>query len=619
MKKLRYLAIALLLALSLTPFISGFQGRTVNAYSLENGEKVYSILTDRIMYETQSPYYETINTFEAWIQLPSDVADSVEGGVIMGNYFNEHNKFPGTVNFGVGKNGNFKLFWNNGSFIHNFTSVDLRNGEWTHVAIVRDAEEDVIHYYVNGELMESVEFVLGECVSNLRFGIGTDWNNWYAEKTPFYGKIEQVTVYSTAQPQEVICEDMGKHVITSNERDGLMSNWYFGKSWSFDNELIEDTANTGNHCTVGTYDKYVEVEEFEDYDYSFLVIPDMQIMNAYKKENFIAQSQWIIDSAKELNTQFVMYLGDMTEHKYSKEPELSTSEWETARLCLSMLDGKVPYTFVPGNHDYNDWGATRDTSNLNTYLPYEKYSKTSYFGGAFQEGYIDNYYSLFDVGNVKYLIFSLEYLPRINVINWVDRIISENPDRRVIITTHYFMECSGVLHSSAYNPYNYSDSYGAQQMWDKVLSKHPNVFMAFSGHIPADYLFRRQDKGIHGNTLTSVLVDLQGAMMSSAMNTLLVVKVNERNKTMNFCYYSPEYDACYNLQNQFTMSFADEFNPTVGGVDEQKDNNVQVLANNEVSEDGENASTLNGVAAMSFTGLTAMCAIVKAKRKEEQI
>ena len=618
MKKLRYLAVALLVALTVTPFASAFKNTTVNAYSLENGEKVYSILTDRIMYETQAPYDETINTFEAWIQLPSDVADGVEGGVIMGNFYNEHNKFPGTVNFGVGKNGNFKLFWNNGSFTHNFTSVDLRNGEWTHVAIVRDAEEDVIHYYVNGDLMESVEVVLGECISNLRFGIGSDWNNWYGDKTPFYGKIEQITLYSTAQSQEIICEDMSKRVITSDERVGLMSNWYFGKNWSFDNEMIEDTSSTGNHCTVGTYDKYVEVEEFEDYDYSFMVIPDMQIMNAYKKENFTQQSQWIIDNADDLNTQFVMYLGDMTEHKYSKEPELSLSEWETAQACLYMLDGKVPYTFVPGNHDYNDWGATRDTSNLNTYLPYEKYSKTSYFGGAFQEGHIENYYSLFDVGSVKYLIFSLEYTPRINVVNWVDRIISENPDRRIIITTHYFMDCNGLMHSRTYNPYNYSDSYGAQQMWDKVLSKYPNVFMAFSGHIPCDHLVRRVDKGVHGNTFRSVLVDLQGAMMSSAMNTLLVVKVNERNKTMNFCYYSPEYDACYNLQNQFTFSFADEYNPTVGGVEECGNGGLsQQLAVQGNGEVADNGGAQTAVAAMSVTGLTAMCAIIKGKRKEE--
>lgn len=613
MKKLRFLAVALVLTGVMTSLFMGVATK-VGAYSLVNGEKVYSIATDRIMYETQNPYTETINTFEAWIQLPSNLADSIVGGVIMGSFYNDNAKVPGTVNFGVGTNGNFHLYWNNGAFTHTFESVDLRNDTWTHVAIVRDSTANKIYYYVNGDLCEEVDVNLGECVSTLRFGIGTDWNNWYADKTPFFGKIEQVTVYSTAQSQETICEDMNKQVITPSEREGLMSNWYFGKAWSFDNELVEDTGACQNHCTVGTYDKYVEVEEFDDFDYSFLLVPDMQLMNAYKKENFYQQSQWIIDSKEELNTQFVMYLGDMTENKYTTDPELSTNQWQTARACLSMLDGKVPYTFVLGNHDYNDWGATRDTSMFNQHFPYEKYSQDAHFGGAFQEGYMDNYYALFEVGSVKYMILCLEYLPRINVVNWADRMISEHPDHRVIVTTHYFMECFGLMNSGSYNPYAYDDSYRAQQMWEKVLSKHSNVFMAFSGHVPSDYVVKRQDKGVHGNTVTSCLVDLQGAMMSSAMNTLLVVKVNERNKTMHFCYYSPEFDACYNLQSQFTFSFADEFNPTVGA--HESEQNVELIQDEITNEESQNID--NGVWAMGVMGLATGFAVIKGKRKEEQ-
>ena len=609
MKKFKIsVAIALLSAL-IIPFTAGYAIKA-NAYSLENGEKVYSIITDGIMYETQKTYTQTINTFEAWIQLPSNLADSIVGGVIMGSYYNAHAKVPGTVNFGVGTNGNFHLFWNNGSFKYTFESVDLRNDKWTHVAIVRDSQNDKILYYVNGELMEEVDVVLGECVSNLRFGIGTDWNNWYDDKTPFYGKIEQVTVYSTAQSQETIIEDMGKQVITSSEREGLMSNWYFGKRWTFDNNIIKDTANTQNHCTVGTYDRYVEVKPVEDYDYTLLVVPDMQIMSHYKPENFYAQSQWIVDTAKSLNTQFVMYLGDMTESKYVNDPEASTREWNVASQAIGMLDGVVPYSVVLGNHDYNDWAATRDTSMFNSYFSYDKYSKLDHFGGAFKEGYMDNYYSLFEVNGVKYMIFSLEYNPRINVVNWVDRMISEHPDRRVIITTHSFTYLDNEFVSGPFNQYNYSDSLKAQQIWDNMLRKHANVFMTFSGHIPADYLVGRKDIGDHGNVVTSYLVDLQGAMMTSMMNTLLVIKVKESTKTMHFCYYSPEYDACYNYQSQFSFSFADENNPTVGGAEVSNVSAVESQSENDTNQ-------TNGVMAMGFTGLMATCAVIKLKRKEE--
>ena len=48
------------------------------------------------------------------------------------------------------------------------------------------------------------------------------------------------------------------------------------------------------------------------------------------------------------------------------------------------------------------------------------------------------------------------------------------------------------------------------------------------------------------------------------MDNLCMVKINERKKIATFQYYSPSYDACFNIQNQFDISFADAKNPTVG-------------------------------------------------------
>ncbi len=615
MKKLRFLTVALLLAAVIMPFAVGYTTTKVEAYSLVNGEKVYSIATDRLMYETEETFDQTINTFEAWINLPSTLADSIVGGVILGNYYNEPFGYAGCVNFGVGTKGNFYLYWNNGAYTHTFETVDLRNDTWTHVAIVRDDEAGKLYYYVNGLLEEEVDVVLGESVCQMRFGVGTDWNNWYDEKTPFYGKIEQVTVYSQPQSADVIKEDMTKKVITSDERNGLMSNWYFGRLWNLENKKVADTSDNANDCNLGTWDKYVAVEEWEDFDYTFMAVPDMQTMNYFKKENFFQQSQWIVDTKDKLNTQFVMYLGDMTEHRYSKDPQLSIAEWETASACLTMLDGKVPYTFVPGNHDYDNWGTeSRATTNLNKYFSYDKYSKLSYFGGAFKEGYVENTYYLFNVGDVEYMVFALEYAPRTNVMNWVDRMITEHPNARVIITTHCYEDADGTIINvgDKNNPtktMSYDSSNCGEQMWDKVLRKHANVFMVFSGHLNSDYLARHQDVGVHGNKVTSVLVDVQGSMMTSCMNTLLVIKVNERTKTMRFCYYSPEYDACYNMQNQFTMSFADENNPAVGLAEE-------VVQQTKTTQDKQQSAKAQGAIGMSFAGVAVMCATVKSKRKE---
>ncbi len=569
---------------ALAAFAWGSINKNAEAYTVdENGEKHYSIAADKIVYRTEKPFDRTINTFEAWIKLPEALADEVTGGVILGNYFNLPTGYPGGVDFGVGKNGKFELYWNFGVGVTNmgdkynvelhkvFENTDLRTGEWTHVAIVRDKANGTLCYYVNGELDERMEINLGECVCDMIFGIGSDWNNWYNDKTPFMGAIKQVTLYSEPIGAAQIAADMkNTDIVTSDrENDGLMANWYFGEDWG-KTERVADSSDNSADCTRATIDCYVDAEFEEDFDYSFVVVPDMQAMTYHKPDNFAQQSNWIADNAERFKIKFAMYLGDMTESRYSTAPEQSQSEWNIAARSMSVLDGKVPYTFVLGNHDYDNWATkSRETTMFDKYMPYGKYSALPNFGGAFEDGTMANTYSLFRVAGVEYLVFALEYGPRTTVLNWVDRIIEEHPYSRVIVTSHSILSPDGtfVTPSDTLNPaktISYDSANCGDVMWDRTLKRHKNMFMTFSGHLCTDDIVMRGDLGDNGNTVRSVLVDAQGSMLTSAMNTMLVVQVNERKKTMRFCYYSPEYDACYNEQSQYTFSFADENNPTVG-------------------------------------------------------
>ena len=563
---------------------------TAEAYKMtENGQKNYSIAADRVMYETEDMILKSIETFEAWIRLPENLADNIDLGVIFGNYYNRSCGLPDAVNYSVTSGGYFKISWgcyksgyyDKFKFQHVFNKADLRTGEWTHVALVRNLQRGTVTYYVNGVFNDVAMAPEGESIARMRFGIGSDWNNWFDDKTPFMGEIRQITLYETAQNVATIAEDMQKTEIFSSERQGLIANWNFTETWG-STERVLDTSDNGYDCRRATYDKYVEVKEQNDFDYSFVVVPDMQAMtNAgtpgaenkrRHQNNFKTQQQWVIDNTEKLNIKFAMYLGDFAEH-YSEEGTSSlfnrayaVEEWALIKHTMSMLDGVVPYTVVPGNHDYDD-GATRSRSLkfFNDCFPYDKFSSFYYFGGAFEKGHTENMYFDLYVGEVRYLLFQLEYNPRYTVMNWVDRIISEHPDSRVIISSHTIVEVNGDFASSA--PLVHGSNAGAQNgidMWNSTMRKHANMFMSFSGHLVTDNVVMRRDTGDNGNVVTSILVNAQGAMMTSGMNTLLIVKVNERTKTMHLCYYSPEYDMCYNEQSQFSISFADQNNPTVG-------------------------------------------------------
>jgi signal peptidase I len=67
------------------------------------------------------------------------------------------------------------------------------------------------------------------------------------------------------------------------------------------------------------------------------------------------------------------------------------------------------------------------------------------FGGAYKPGDMDNTYSLIKVSeDVEYLILALEHAPRYMVLNWADRIISEHPNARVILTAHCLVDVDGT-------------------------------------------------------------------------------------------------------------------------------------------------------------------------------
>ena len=102
-------AFAFVLGFATFPFFSRTEA---NAYSLINGEKNYSIAADRYIYQTEKAFDETIRSFETWIRLPASLTDTVPGGVIFGNYYNEPMGYPGSVNFSVGTQGKFLLQWN---------------------------------------------------------------------------------------------------------------------------------------------------------------------------------------------------------------------------------------------------------------------------------------------------------------------------------------------------------------------------------------------------------------------------------------------------------------------------------------------------------------------------
>ncbi|MDR0542864.1 MAG: metallophosphoesterase [Dysgonamonadaceae bacterium] len=288
--------------------------------------------------------------------------------------------------------------------------------------------------------------------------------------------------------------------------------------------------------------------------FQLALLPDVQTYTKMYPEIFKAQTQWLADNKNDF--AFVLQQGDITDWN---APE----QWERAREAFSVLDGKLPYTFVPGNHDTGNNADVRNTENLNHYLPYDKYSKTPNFGGAFQPGKMDNTWHIFRAGGIDWLILSLEFGTRDCVLEWAGKIIGEHPRHKIIINTHDYMysddtrmgegddwlpQTYGVGKETGKNAVN-----DGEQMWAKLVSRYENILLVVSGHVLHSGTGTLVSRGVHGNNVYQMLANYQEGVKdttSGGNGFMRILTIDVENKTIDVKTYSPYVNQYKIAENQ---------------------------------------------------------------------
>lgn len=253
--------------------------------------------------------------------------------------------------------------------------------------------------------------------------------------------------------------------------------------------------------------------------FTLAVLPDTQFYcdvlhklskkwgNGDLRHYFFEQTRWVRDNQKRLNIAFLVHEGDIVQ---GDVPE----EWAIAKEAMSVLDGHVPYCMCLGNHDIgyekadNKYGfniAVNRTTHFNKYFPREKFAKTKEFGGTFNPKRHDNSWYHFESAGMKFLIVSLECKPRDEILDWANTVVAEHPEHRVIVLTHAYMGANGKRFEKL--GYKIKGNAG-EAIWQKLVSKHKNIFMVLCGHASGEALLT--SKGDHGNQVHQVLSDYQG-------------------------------------------------------------------------------------------------------------
>ena len=284
--------------------------------------------------------------------------------------------------------------------------------------------------------------------------------------------------------------------------------------------------------------------------FRLVLLPDTQHYTAKYNDIFSAQTSWIAEHSKEF--AFVLQQGDITNNN-------TDEQWKAASSSFNLMDGKVPYTFVPGNHDTGTGGKTdvRNTELFNKYLSYKKYSKGSSFKDAFEKGRMDNTWHSFKAGGYKWLILSLEFGPRNSVLDWAGKIIEKHPGHKVIINTHAYLYSDDRRMGDEQNHKWVAQTYGVGkdtgqnkanngvQMWDKLIKIYPNIMFVFCGHVLNDGTGLLISEGQNGNKVYQMMANYQSGVTASengGNGYLRIINIDPVNSEISVKTYSPYLD-----------------------------------------------------------------------------
>jgi len=304
----------------------------------------------------------------------------------------------------------------------------------------------------------------------------------------------------------------------------------------------------------------VEADPIADGSFTIILLPDTQNYSTSYPQIYAAQTQWIADHQVSHNIKMVLHQGDVTNNN-------SVAEFNNAKAAMSILDtAGVPYSIAPGNHDYTTGRST--LFNSDTYFGTNSaYGTQASIGGFFEAGKTDNSYSTFNAGGRDWLVFSVEFGPRDQVVDWMLDVVEDHPNHYYILNTHAYLYSDSTRYdwwtkgtSQSWNPHNYSTSVftggvnDGQELWDKLVKLDDHWRFTFNGHVLNDGAGWLASEGNNGNVVHQILANYQNTAEGGG-GYLRIMEFYPDGDTVRVTSYSPYYGSYLQASDQhFTLS-----------------------------------------------------------------
>ncbi len=514
--------------------------------------------SDDILYPAKD-YTEAPLTYEAlvWAPMSQD-----RPGVLIGNYPNASGD---CINFEIYSGGLPSLYiYENGALKTNYKfNYDIRRNAFVHLVVTQETvynettkvNDTLFTCYVDGEAVDTytvANYVFTMDMADLQLKNPISLGRDVRTAQVYKGRIKNIALHNRALTAAEV-KDAYENGATVNSNSFIA--YYDMTGTQATSAIVTDASGNGYDMRSLFYEKDFTTE---DYDYSFAVVGDTQFMmwqDAVNGTNYTDYIyNWIVDNYDAKKMKYVFGLGDIIDNgKLSDGTTSSAStEWAHAKELITSTLGvnNIPYSLIGGNHDFM---RPYDTGFQSTFGGETTLTKN--ITGYYVDGEVYNYYMNFEVEGTPYMLLALEYGANDDILAWANGVIEQNRHRRVIITTHGYMNYDGTtLDGDDYaapkptgtTNENYLKYNNGDEMWDEMVKKHANVIMVLSGHIDYNNVVVREDTGDKGNSVHQFLIDPQAMDKTYSYQTGMVAMFYFRNGGKDV---SVEYVSTYKTAN----------------------------------------------------------------------
>ena len=272
---------------------------------------------------------------------------------------------------------------------------------------------------------------------------------------------------------------------------------------------------------------------------------------------FNAQTAWIAANRVSKNIVYVGQLGDCVENGDNPPGADKEIEWKRAQIAMATIENPaltslpegVPFGICVGNHEQTPFGLPTGTTNYyNQYFGSSHFAGRAYYGGHYGSNN-DNHYQVFSASGIDFMVISLEYdltaafsAPG-GALDWAEDLVQNNPDKKIIVMTHYVMGEDAVLGQQG------------EPIYER-LKVYPNFSFLMGGHVSSLTGGEARRTDIYqSNRVHSILSDYQ-ARAFGGNGLLRIYEFDPSQNKVSVQTYSPytntfETDA----SSQFELSF----------------------------------------------------------------